>query len=226
MKTDVDNSCRRCGTCCEKGGPSLHLEDRPLVDAGRIPARCLFTIRRGELARDNVRGTLAPLSEELIKIRGRAGRWTCLFYDNKNRGCSIYDHRPLECRALNCRDTRRIERVYETARLTRRELLSGIDGLWELIEDHEQRCSYAALKLLVDQGAKDGRLTQEKAILKIIRYDIHLRRLTTQKGGVDPEMMDFLFGRPLTDTIGMFHIELVKQGGAHGLVPGPLFSAT
>ena len=62
------NQCHRCGTCCEKGGPSLHREDRPMIDDGRIPARCLFTIRRGERVRDNVKGTLVPLSEEVIKI--------------------------------------------------------------------------------------------------------------------------------------------------------------
>ena len=136
------NPCRRCGTCCQKGGPGLHLEDRSLVESGRIPAGCLFTIRRGELARDNVKETLVPLTEEIIKIKGHAGSWACLFYDSNNRGCGIYTHRPLECRALNCRDTRRIEQVYQTTRMTRRDLLSGVDGPWDLIEDHEQRCSY------------------------------------------------------------------------------------
>ena len=47
--------CRRCGTCCEKGGPALHGEDRPLVDRGQVPARCLFTIRAGEPVRDDMR---------------------------------------------------------------------------------------------------------------------------------------------------------------------------
>ncbi|MBC2711936.1 MAG: YkgJ family cysteine cluster protein [Desulfosarcina sp.] len=226
MKIAADNSCQRCGTCCEKGGPSLHREDRPLVDDGRIPARCLFTIRRGELARDNVKGTLAPLTEEIIKIKGQAGRWTCLFYDEETRECGIYDHRPLECRAMDCRDTRRIERVYETARLTRRDLLSGIDGLWELIEDHEQRCSYDGLKSLVGEGTGHGRLRQEEAILEIIRYDAHVRRLTTEKGGMDGKMMHFIFGRPLVDTIKMFDIALMKQDGTYRLVRQLSFSKT
>lgn len=62
--------CRRCGTCCEKGGPSLHLADKPLVVDGQIPARCLFTLRKGERVRDNVAGTLVPLEREIVKIRG------------------------------------------------------------------------------------------------------------------------------------------------------------
>ncbi|MCB2146828.1 MAG: YkgJ family cysteine cluster protein [Deltaproteobacteria bacterium] len=215
--------CQRCGTCCEKGGPSLHREDRPLVDDGRIPARCLFTLRRGELARDNVRGTLAPLTEEIIKIKGHSGRWTCRFYDQANRRCGIYDHRPLECRVLNCRDTRRIEGVYETTRLTRQDLLSGVRGLWELIEDHEQRCSYEALHALVGEGIHKGRLKLEKKILEILRFDAHVRQLTVEKGGMDNRMLEFLFGRPLAETITMFEVKLVKKDQTYVLAPTSAF---
>ena len=205
------NQCKRCGTCCEKGGPSLHQEDRQMIDDGRIPARCLFTIRRGERVRDNVKGALVPLSEEIIKIKGCTDRWTCLFYEQATRGCGIYDHRPLECRALNCRDTRRIEAVYETTRLTRQDLLSGVNGLWDLIDDHEQRCGYEELYSRVGEGTHEGRLKQEKSILEILRFDAHVRQLAVEKGGIDSRMLDFLFGRPLADTIKMFDINIHMQ---------------
>ncbi|MBT8367361.1 MAG: YkgJ family cysteine cluster protein, partial [Deltaproteobacteria bacterium] len=91
--------CTRCGTCCQKGGPSFHQEDRMLIDKGVIPARCLFTIRRGESAYDNVKGCLMPVDSDIIKIKGKEGTWTCIFFDAHNKGCSIYSHRPLECRA-------------------------------------------------------------------------------------------------------------------------------
>jgi Fe-S-cluster containining protein len=217
------NACQRCGTCCEKGGPSLHLEDRILVEDGRIPARCLFTLRRGEKVRDNVKGTLTPLTEEIIKIKGHHPGWTCLFYDHATRGCNIYDHRPLECRALNCRDTRRIERVYETSRLMRKDLLSGIDGLWELIEDHEARCSYERLHAWVDEGADGERLKQEEIILEVVSFDAHVRQLAVEQAKVDGRMLDFIFGRRLTDTIKMFDIKLVKQNGTYGLATEPAF---
>lgn len=193
------------------------------MDDGRIPARCLFTIRQGELVRDNVKGLLVPLSQEIIKIKGCADRWTCLFHDKTNQGCGIYDYRPLECRALNCRDTRRIEAVYQTARLTRQDLLSGMDGLWQLIQDHEQRCSYMGLREHVGEGSQEGRLKQEKAILEILRFDAQIRELAVEKAGVKADLLDFLFGRPLTDTINMFDIELVKKNGAYGLAPVPAF---
>lgn len=215
------DACQRCGTCCEKGGPSLHREDRLRVDSGRIPGRCLVTIRRGELAWDNVRGNLTPLSREIIKIKGQAGRWTCCFYEKATRGCGIYDCRPLECRALNCRDTRRIEAVYATGRLIRQDLLAGIQGLWELVEDHEQRCSYACLDAWVGEGTLGGRLKQESAILETLRFDAHVRQLAVEKGGLDAGLLDFIFGRPLVDTIQMFNLKLEQHNGTVGLVLQP-----
>ncbi|MGD9309123.1 MAG: YkgJ family cysteine cluster protein [Desulfosarcina sp.] len=218
MRRNDANQCRRCGVCCEKGGPSLHHEDRHLVDSGRIPARCLFTLRQGELARDNVKGVLAPLSAEIIKIKGQSGSWTCMFYDDETRGCGIYDHRPLECRALNCRDTRRIAKVYAVDRLTRQDLLASIEGLWELIDDHERRCSYVKLAEMVGQGARGGQLKQERAILEIMRFDAHIRQLAVQQGGLDGRMLDFIFGRPLAHTIKMFDIQLEMKNGTVGRI--------
>ena len=217
MSDQQTDSCQRCGVCCQKGGPSLHREDRHLVDEGQIPARCLFTLRKGELARDEIRGTLAPLSDEIIKIKGRGGRWTCQFYDRRNHGCTIYGHRPLECRALNCRDTRRIMRVYDTDRLTRQDLLASFQGLWELIEDHERRCSYAELNHLVRQGDGGGRPKQEAAIMEMLRFDAHIRQLAVEKAGLDGGMLDFMFGRALSDTIGMFGLKLERLNGTYRL---------
>jgi len=216
-------NCQRCGTCCQKGGPALHREDLALVESGQLPARCLFTIRRGELVRDNVKGTLVPMTEEVIKIKGQDGSWTCLFYDRDRRGCGIYDHRPLECRVLNCRDTRQIEAVYATERLTREDLLSQMEGLWELIDEHDTRCSYDQLRDLVAQGHEAGQLKAEANILEILRYDAHLRQLTVDTGGMDAGMLEFIFGRSLAETIRMFDLRLVKEKDRYRLVPSTAF---
>jgi Fe-S-cluster containining protein len=217
MSDHPPHSCQRCGVCCEKGGPSLHREDRRLVDDGQIPARFLLTLRKGELARDDIRGTLAPLSAEIIKIKGRDGRWTCRFYDRRSRGCTIYGQRPLECRALNCRDTRKIEMVYDTDRLTRQDLLASFQGIWELIEDHERRCSYAELDHLVRRGDAGGRPKQEAAIMEMLRFDAHIRQLAVERAGLDAGMLDFIFGRALSDTIGMVGLKLEKLDGTYRL---------
>jgi Fe-S-cluster containining protein len=135
-------ACRRCGICCKKGGPALHRCDRELVDGGEVPLRHLVTIRKGEPAWDNVHGRLLPAAGDIIKVRSRTGGRTCVYYDLPNAACRIYARRPLECRVLDCRDTRAIEAVYEKERLTRRDLLEGVSALWELVAEHQRQCAY------------------------------------------------------------------------------------
>jgi Fe-S-cluster containining protein len=211
--------CIRCGTCCQKGGPSFHLEDKALVEKGVILAKHLYTIRAGELSYDNIQRHLIPATTDIIKIKGQKDSWTCFFLNIEKNQCRIYDHRPLECRALKCWDTREIEKIYAANRLTRQDLLSGIEGLWDLIKDHQARCSYEQLKRFVDAlegAAKDAAL---QGLLKIIAYDSEMRKLAVQKGSLDPEMTDFLFGRPFTETLKGYGFKVTKKEGAYRLVP-------
>ena len=90
------SECIRCGTCCEKGGPAFHQEDRCLIEKGQIPSRYLFTIRKGEFAYDNVKERLVPVESDIIKIKGKEDTWTCIFFDEENKQCSIYHDRPLD----------------------------------------------------------------------------------------------------------------------------------
>jgi Fe-S-cluster containining protein len=204
--------CSRCGTCCEKGGPGLHQEDRILVDTGAIPSRCLFTIRKGELAYDNVQGGLMPGDSDIIKIKGKADTWTCVFFDEPNKQCSIYDDRPLECRALKCWDTRELEKMYAGRRLTRNNLISEVEGLWDLVKGHQERCDYQKIKKLIDDLNGPSRDRARKELLEIIQYDAEIRKLVVEQGGMDPEMLDFLFGRPLTKTLPGYGITVRQDG--------------
>ncbi len=208
-----NDHCKKCGTCCRKGGPSFHHGDRELIDTGKIPSKYLYTIRKGELARDNVKGMLAPVKKDIIKIKGKGTTWTCIFLDEKANHCTIYKNRPLECRELKCWDTTGIEHIYNRKRLTRNDLLSGIEGLWELIETHEEKCSYRKIKELLKQYPKthDSRFQEE--MLELISYDASIRNLVVEKAGVDREMNDFLFGRPLTRTLIMFDLKLIQKDG-------------
>ncbi len=184
------SSCRRCGTCCKKGGPSFHSEDRFLIEDGLILSKHLYTIRKGETVYDNVTGRLCSAESEIIKIKGKHGRWTCVFFNE--HGCDIYDNRPIECRALKCWDTRDIEKIYACNRLSRKDLLSEIKGLWELIQDHESRCSYQKLRQLLKQSPEN-----KDEIQLMLAYDKEIRAVASEKGRIDPEMTDFLFGRPM-----------------------------
>ena len=195
--------CIRCGTCCKKGGPSFHLADKHLIDKGIILSKYLFTIRKGELAYDNVRQELLPLSSELIKIKGKNNSNACIFFIEGEKKCEIYKNRPVECKALKCWDTREIEKIYSKNRLTRRDLLFDVEGLWELVKDHQSRCSYEKIKKML-QKQDDSNNAIQREILEIIRYDTQIRHLVVKKGGMDSEILDFLFGRPLTVTIKSF----------------------
>jgi Fe-S-cluster containining protein len=188
-------TCRRCGTCCRKGGPALHLEDKPLLTSGQIPLGHLYTIRRGERVHDNVAGTLIPAPSDIIKIKGTGSAWTCRYFCPDQAGCAIYPHRPLECRLLKCWDTIDLMQNYNRRRLTRRNLLSQVEGLWDLVTNHQQRCDYNRLYPLL-KAPQPNRLLAES-----IRYDAVIRELVVAKARLDPDMLDVLFGRPLSLTL-------------------------
>jgi Fe-S-cluster containining protein len=183
-----------------------------LIETGVIPGACLYTIRQGELAYDNVKGCLAPVDCDIIKIKGKKDSWTCVFFDESRKACSIYADRPLECRALKCWDTREIEQMYAQHRLSRRDLLSEIKGLWSIIEDHQARCDYENIKKLIEEVKHGHRRTARRDLLEIIRYDAEIRKLVVSRGELDPEMLDFLFGRPLMKTIENYGFKVRRQG--------------
>lgn len=215
----VITECIRCGTCCKKGGPSFHIEDKMLIEKGIILLKYLYTIRDGELSYDNVKESILPAASDIIKIKGQKDSWTCIFFNEKENECTIYDNRPLECRALKCWDTLEIEKIYFKNRLTRKDLISTIEELWGLVEDHQKRCSYIKLKLFIDALNKDKKDETLKGILDIIEYDARIRELVVQNGGLDPEMTDFLFGRPITETIKMYGFKIIKQDNNYRLIP-------
>jgi Fe-S-cluster containining protein len=212
MKPDPTiQGCSRCGTCCRKGGPALHLEDRPLVEQGFIHTRFLYSIRRGEPARDPVRDRLVRVDGDIIKIKGGTDNWACCFLEADANRCRIYERRPLECRELKCWDPARLERIYERGRLSRRDLLAGIDGLWELIEDHERRCDYDRirdwLQGLAGPGADENRRRLEEAR----SYDADVRRLLISRGGLEPGMLDFLLGRPVEQVVRLLERRAAEE---------------
>jgi Fe-S-cluster containining protein len=206
------SECIRCGTCCEKGGPCFHTEDRKLIEKGKIPSKYLYTIRKGELAHDNVKGCLTPVDSDIIKIKGKKDSWTCIFFDEGKKGCTIYSDRPIECRALKCWDTRELEQIYANNRLTRSDLISEVKGLWDLIKDHQARCDYRKIQSLIKDLAGSNNIHARRKLLEIIRYDAEIRELVVVRGGLDPELLDFLLGRPLTKTLRNYGIKIHQEG--------------
>ena len=220
LKKDIETlECKRCGTCCKKGGPCFHIEDKMLIEQGLILIKYLYTIREGESAYDNIKGHLTTVTSDLIKIKSQNNSLKCIFFDEKGNSCKIYDKRPVECRALKCWDTREIERIYFKSRLTRKDLVYSVEGLWNLIEEHQSRCSYDKIKHF--SKALDGEKKNEaiEGIYDILIYDDSIRELVVKKGKIDLENLNFLFGRPVVETIRMFGLKVEKKDGKYYLSP-------
>jgi Fe-S-cluster containining protein len=196
------SECKRCGTCCTKGGPSFHQADKALIAEGVIHSKFLYTIRKGEWAYDNVRQCLEPVNSDVIKIKEKNDSRTCIFFDEIQSVCTIYQNRPLECRELKCWDTQELESLYAKKRLTREDLISGVEGLWSLIKDHQQRCNYEIIQKLINViNSNTGDVQARLKLAEIIKFDAEIRKLVVSTAGLEPEMLDFLFGRPLTRTL-------------------------
>lgn len=197
MSTSTIQKCRRCGQCCSKGGPALHLEDLECFGGrGGLGMEHLVTLRAGELVHDQPTGKIQRLDLELVKIRNAESGNACLFYLPEGKACGIYARRPAECRALECADPEPLKAMYERDRLTRKGLLPKGHPLLELLDAHDKRCSP---ELLGDLARKvmegDERALQE--VGSMLAYDDEIRLQVARRSGLSAEAMDFLFGRAL-----------------------------
>ncbi|WP_051328108.1 YkgJ family cysteine cluster protein [Desulfatirhabdium butyrativorans] len=196
-------SCRRCGTCCKKGGPSLHLEDRELVLSGVLPLSSLVTIRKGEWVYDGKTQTIRASETEFVRIQGTGSGWRCLYWDEATRNCTLYADRPIECRALKCWDTREIEAIYDRPRLTRAEILEDVPGWLDLIRTHEKHCSIDRLTRLLLQC---GNHLPDAGIEELVAFDGNMRKLTVERSGISPDILPFLYGRALREVIEQIRV--------------------
>jgi Fe-S-cluster containining protein len=156
------------------------------------------------MAYDNVRQCLEPVSSDVIKLKGKGQSWTCILFDENRNECTIYENRPIECRALKCWDTEELENLYAEKRLKREDLITDIEGLWGIIKDHQARCSYGTIQKLVKEIKSGGGGQVRQELAEIIQFDTEIRKLVVSRGGLDIEMLDFLFGRPLKQTLKNF----------------------
>lgn len=202
-----------------KGGPSLHEEDLTVFSEGMILGSSdVYTLRKGEVVR-NTDETLIALEQEMIKIKGQGKDWTCKFYDDAQKGCKIYEHRPAECRALKCWDPRELEKVMTRPYLQRQDLVNPEDGMLKLISAHEQRCAYDTLQSAVESLQRPDSEKAVEKILDLLQYDHYMRPLLMEKLNLAPAAMEFFFGRPLTTTIRMFGLCVKQDGDTFLLAP-------
>ena len=208
MKRPRDH-CIRCGECCLRSSPSLQITDVPLVNESVIERSDLYSVRVGELVQDNIRDELKVTDTELIKVREKTSGGGCIFYDDAEKACTIYGHRPAQCRALTCWDENEFMRVHAKPKAGRNEIVND-RTLLRLIDEHEKRCAYAQLERYVKKIERDGEAAVEK-ILQVLKFDHDIRSLIPEKLGVDSDEMDLILGRPLTETIIMFGLKVVCE---------------
>ena len=188
----------RCGTCCRKGGPSLHKEDNKILLAGHIGHEHLITIRKGELAFSPLSGRLEPVQKELVKLAGKRKGWVCCFFDEKKSACAIYAHRPLECRLLKCWDTAELLSVIGQKTLSRTDIISKDDPILEFIETHEQECSSEKAEGLMSAFLREkGNAALLEKLTALVQQDLAIRSRAIAKFGLSLEDELFIFGRPL-----------------------------
>jgi len=202
--TEMDNSmpknvtrCKRCGTCCLKGGPVLHQEDKKILRAGHIGYQHLVTIRKGELAFNPIISKLEPVRQELIKVHGKGKNWSCFFYDEKKASCTIYAHRFLECRLLKCWDTSGIVPAIGKNTIIRADIINSNDPITEVIKTHEQECSYQDVENLISNLSGTDKSKSLAKLTDLVRKDLAIRSYAISDLGLEAMFELFIFGRPL-----------------------------
>jgi Fe-S-cluster containining protein len=211
--------CVRCGECCRGGSPSLHLEDANLWSQGYLSPRELYTLRPGEPVHLNVEGRPGLLPEELVKIRQRPETGHCIFYVEEEKTCSIYEHRPHQCRLQACWDPGPFEALWRGPKLSRRHLVQEDHEILELIGAHDERCSPQKLDAAFREWEDSGSELALQQILDQLRYDTALRSLVQERLGLGEGELEFYFGRPLIHIIRPYGFRVDRDGdGTYHLV--------
>jgi Fe-S-cluster containining protein len=204
----VKAECIRCGECCTVGAPVLLRDDIPLFASGVLSHENTYTVREGEMVRSARDNELYESAMELIKIREHRGGGGCVFYEG-DQGCRIYDKRPVQCRAYACWSPEGMVTGLNDTALRRADLFAAADVLVQVIARHDERCAYERLRDALERAAgNDERAVEE--ILDMLQYDTYARTFVYERFGFPAQGTDLLLGRPLTETIGAFGLEVVK----------------
>ncbi|MFN2342728.1 MAG: YkgJ family cysteine cluster protein, partial [Desulfonatronovibrio sp.] len=193
--------CLKCGTCCRKNGPVLHIQDKQLILEKILTPENMVVLRAGEPAMDNISGKPVLLKGEIIKVRGKkAGSWSCVFHDHETNLCSIHSNRPKQCRLLECWNPEEMVKTYKQDLLTRAHLLKKGSALEEITTLHENKCSVGELVQLIKDDLNHKAGSKQK-INDMISYDEAFRKTFQEKTKIDPKALDYYLGRSLKEII-------------------------
>jgi Fe-S-cluster containining protein len=204
-------ACIRCGTCCRKGGPVLHHEDKKILLHHQTVYAHLITIRRGELTYNPVSNLVEQAHREMIKVSGRGDDWTCCFFREEDTSCMIYAHRFLECRLLKCWQPEDIVGIVGQDILCRSDIINPGDPVLEIIGMHERECSLQEVKTLTDQVTTGKEHAEAlRKLSGLVQHDASIRSHAFSDLGLKKEYELFIFGRPLPDILRDFGLSFRK----------------
>lgn len=210
----IKTECDRCGTCCTKGGPTLHCEDRTLLLNNWLHLEHLITIRKGEPVSPLLNSNPEPAQSEMIKIKGRGAEWTCLFLQQKENKCLVYEHRPLECALLKCWETSGLEKVAGRDLLSRFAIIATHDPIFPLIQKHENICSLENLpRILSALGSRNSQQSAVTELTGLVNTDLAIRSQAFARFHVSLDLELFFFGRPLFKILDQFGITTHEKNG-------------
>lgn len=192
--------CKRCGICCENGGPALHGKDLSLIEQGHLTFDHLITIRKGELAHDPVTNIIEPVKTEFIKISGSKGSWACTFYNVKQNGCTIYAHRPIACGILKCWDSKEILALAGTDLLSRHDIVKESSPLKKRLIEHEALFPLDNL-MSISQTISRSSKNIIKKLERVCNKDIAHRIQSIDVFNLSVAQELFYFGRPVFELL-------------------------
>ncbi len=192
----LQTQCKRCGTCCNNGGPALHTKDLTLIKEKVISFDNLITLRKGELAHNPQSGRLERVKKELIKIRGEGRDWCCSFLEKGKNGCRIYEDRPIACRILECWNIDELLKIVGKDTLTRLDLIEEDDPLRSIVVEHERRFPCPDLEKLADAMVA-GYLGEKDDVQHIVNDELLFRTEVVNRYGFQLHRELFYFGRPI-----------------------------
>jgi Fe-S-cluster containining protein len=213
--------CVRCGDCCRKSSPTLHLEDLDLLLGSKIPWNQLLTLRSGEPVHSPFEEELFFLLDERIKVREKVGIQECVFFDADANECLIYENRPMQCRAQACWDDEPARQLTEQPYLTRRDIFKDVELLQDLIGEHDRRCSFGRLQNAFKQ-LEENQAQGIDAILELLAYEEHFRQFLAEKLNIPADTLPLIFGRSYEELAPLFGFCVkVEADGSKCLMADP-----
>jgi hypothetical protein len=194
----MNSVCRRCGACCQQGGPALHGPDLALIRAGLLHLDHLTTVRRGELAVQPMSTRPEPIAQEFLKLAGQGPSWCCIFFDEATKKCHRYSYRPMACGLLDCTDTGPLLDIVGQDLLTRFDCLEANDPLVFLMREHEYDCPCPDLDAVRrDLQHPETAPARLAALETVAARDLRFRQQAVSRWRLSVSRELFAFGRPL-----------------------------